>query len=1030
MLNLPSVILLLFLIVTVSSMAIDVKRDFGLPFSNAERWKRDVNKQLERIHPRFRRQWGGMGGWGPPPPPPPFGGSDQSQSFDINTPFGSIGFSDNQVYLWFADEWLKMNRKKHSKRGGSQKKKKEKQKSKKKFKKEDSEEESSGDDEDDTSTGEEEGDKTEQPKQPASLPPPPEKTPLLGALSKAPQQPPWFKMKLYEEIRPDLVPPTGRSLLESHEIDLLDNFLRGNEQLQAGDLVIADDNLDEESREYSRYEVLIKYNEGRYSAVYIVVKQTCTDNEEVLDSTLYAMKSGLRKDSPCTKLRFKRELQVLKDLKNGNAMRSPHLIDSGRVCDRSYIVMTLLDRNLEKLKESVKGTFRPTSVYHLAAEALSAIEDVHVLGYVHRDVKPTNFCVGLQVAAVRLFLIDFGETVKSGKAISYATPDAYSLPYMSIDAHKRAVAKPKMDLESWFYTFSELLYPQILTWKQSHNEAEIQEAKTKFWDNLAESLTSCSPQMKEAAKIIKSATDKIDYNGLRRLMDEARDSHLKGTPLTLEWVKKMPKVMPKRGEPINLTHLDTDQSTRSSKKKQKEKAQEKVSHVDELRKSLTMSLFQRFRFRPKKKKLATMIANSDAGSAESTSGEGQASDSVAVEPSEKPKSENVEPTPAQEKQAKDEPKESVFERSIRRIRTKLKGTPKPSESTSSEKSAEPAKSTEPAAPQQRPSSETVKPSPAPSQGPTPAVTAATVGSTESTEARPKSTPAPSQPSKEHEGTFFQRISLRVLRRKKTAAPATKPPEEKVEAAEEKISQPEPTTSKSSEKPTSLQSDRKEEPKKVEAEAQPAEEGKGEKRSQLLEKLKRYTKKKSPGTKEEVQPTVTSSETTPVPQSDGSSAASGKASSDDDKSMARRLLRRFLSKKKKSPTESDQEGAAQGGSSKAPDSTKEGGQKDSGIADQKGSVRDKEIKEVATKTTDSEKKAEERKSDEAGSAKKTTGAEQKGEKTEKKAVEAAAAGKKAEGNSERSVEPTPSEQTPAPKKASRLKMFWKRFKGKE
>uniref|UniRef100_A0A7I4Y2A4 Uncharacterized protein n=1 Tax=Haemonchus contortus TaxID=6289 RepID=A0A7I4Y2A4_HAECO len=96
MLNLPSVILLLFLIVTVSSMAIDVKRDFELPFSNAERRKRDVNKQLERIHSRFRRQWG----WGPPPPPPPFGGTDQTQSFDINTPFGSIGFSDSQANWW------------------------------------------------------------------------------------------------------------------------------------------------------------------------------------------------------------------------------------------------------------------------------------------------------------------------------------------------------------------------------------------------------------------------------------------------------------------------------------------------------------------------------------------------------------------------------------------------------------------------------------------------------------------------------------------------------------------------------------------------------------------------------------------------------------------------------------------------------------------------------------------------------------------------------------------------------------------
>lgn len=35
--------------------------------------------------------------------------------------------------------------------------------------------------------------------------------------------------------------------------------------------------LDEESREYSRYEVLTKYNEGRYAAIYIVAKQTCTE---------------------------------------------------------------------------------------------------------------------------------------------------------------------------------------------------------------------------------------------------------------------------------------------------------------------------------------------------------------------------------------------------------------------------------------------------------------------------------------------------------------------------------------------------------------------------------------------------------------------------------------------------------------------------------------------------------------------------------------------------------------------------------
>ncbi|KAK6038985.1 hypothetical protein COOONC_23510 [Cooperia oncophora] len=178
-----------------------------------------------------------------------------------------------------------------------------------------------------------------------------------------------------------------------------------------------------------------------------------------------------------------RELAILKELKAANAVRCPRLVDSGRVCDRSYIVMTLLDRNLEKLRENLRGCIRHTSVYHLAAEALSAIEELHALNYVHRDIKPTNFCIGLAASAVRLYLIDFGEAVKNGRNIRYAVPDAYSLPYMAIDAHQRVAAKPKMDLESWFYTFSDMLYPQLLTWKQSHNEVEIQEAKTKFWNS-------------------------------------------------------------------------------------------------------------------------------------------------------------------------------------------------------------------------------------------------------------------------------------------------------------------------------------------------------------------------------------------------------------------------------------------------------------------------------------------------------------------------------------------------------------------
>ncbi|EYC13702.1 hypothetical protein Y032_0043g873 [Ancylostoma ceylanicum] len=160
------------------------------------------------------------------------------------------------------------------KRSGEKKKKKsgEKKKSKKRSRKVHYESESESESVDDTTEEEDE----RKPKQPQVMPVA-EKRIMPGALTKQPEQPAWFKQMLFEEERPDLTSKSGKSDLANEEVELLDTFMRGREDMMPGDLVISNDNLDEESREYSRYEVLTKYNEGRYAAIYIVAKQTCTD---------------------------------------------------------------------------------------------------------------------------------------------------------------------------------------------------------------------------------------------------------------------------------------------------------------------------------------------------------------------------------------------------------------------------------------------------------------------------------------------------------------------------------------------------------------------------------------------------------------------------------------------------------------------------------------------------------------------------------------------------------------------------------
>ncbi|ETN75593.1 hypothetical protein NECAME_12294 [Necator americanus] len=125
--------------------------------------------------------------------------------------------------------------------------------------------------------------------------------------------------------------------------------------------------------------------------------------------------------------------------------------------------MGLLDRNLEKLREQTT-VFKPSTAFYIAMEAMSALAVglhallifLHSLKYIHRDVKLTNICIGSGPALTRIFLIDYGDTVKISKKIRYGTPDIYTLPFWSLDAHKRAAARQRGDAESWFYVLAEL----------------------------------------------------------------------------------------------------------------------------------------------------------------------------------------------------------------------------------------------------------------------------------------------------------------------------------------------------------------------------------------------------------------------------------------------------------------------------------------------------------------------------------------------------------------------------------------------
>jgi serine/threonine-protein kinase len=92
--------------------------------------------------------------------------------------------------------------------------------------------------------------------------------------------------------------------------------------------------------------------------------------------------------------RFRREAKVAATLRSPHAV---HIYDFGLAGGTFYIAMELLQGlNLEELVQRF-GPVPPERAVHFLRQACVALEEMHVAGIAHRDVKPANLhacCVG------------------------------------------------------------------------------------------------------------------------------------------------------------------------------------------------------------------------------------------------------------------------------------------------------------------------------------------------------------------------------------------------------------------------------------------------------------------------------------------------------------------------------------------------------------------------------------------------------------------------------------------------------------
>ena len=132
--------------------------------------------------------------------------------------------------------------------------------------------------------------------------------------------------------------------------------------------------------------------------------------------------------------------------------------------EHNVLVMDLLGKSLEDLFVANQRPFSLKTVLMLADQMISAVEYMHNKNFLHRDIKPDNFCIGLGNLSNQIYILDFGLSKKFRDMITHVHinyTDGRSLTgtarYASINSLKGIEQSRRDDMESLAYVWIYLL---------------------------------------------------------------------------------------------------------------------------------------------------------------------------------------------------------------------------------------------------------------------------------------------------------------------------------------------------------------------------------------------------------------------------------------------------------------------------------------------------------------------------------------------------------------------------------------------
>lgn len=224
------------------------------------------------------------------------------------------------------------------------------------------------------------------------------------------------------------------------------------------------------------YQVEKKLGEGGFGAVYKVTKF----------GQQYALKvEGVNEPIQVLKM----EVSVLEKLtEKGRNRHFCRIEDKGRDQYINFVVMTLVGPSLQDLRKQGAGQkLTMGCALAVGVQTLEALEDLHSIGYLHRDVKPGNYAVGRAELNEqrKVYVLDFGmcRSFISPRTGTKRTPREAAgfrgtVRYAPISCHMSRELCEKDDLETWLYMQIELTKAN-LPWKNEEDMNKVGEWKQR-----------------------------------------------------------------------------------------------------------------------------------------------------------------------------------------------------------------------------------------------------------------------------------------------------------------------------------------------------------------------------------------------------------------------------------------------------------------------------------------------------------------------------------------------------------------------